>query len=173
MVIITDSPQVRSSVRIFKRNSARGFHRSVHICNALCILSLKGTRFLSKDELEGWGNDKSSYLLDFHGKAKETPSGELCPPYVNRVDSTLEWKVLKELVQQSSYPIEDLKIIWAIIVLHHEGAFPNLTKLAKIALVCPVRTADCEQGFSTQNTVKTSLKNCLTSKRVGATLKGV
>lgn len=39
--------------------------------------------------------------------------------------------------------------------------YPTLSKLASIALVVPVSTADCERGFSTMNRIKTDPRNRL------------
>ncbi len=55
---------------------------------------------------------------------------------------------------------------WAIIKAHHSDTFPNLITLASIALVFPVHTADVERGFSTQNSLKTHLRNRLSSERL-------
>ena len=44
---------------------------------------------------------------------------------------------------------------------HHRDEFPNLVKLAVLALPCPVQTADCERGFSAQNRILTALRNRL------------
>ena len=37
--------------------------------------------------------------------------------------------------------------------------YPNLSKLAKVCLILPVSTADCERSFSTMKRVKTDLRN--------------
>ena len=42
--------------------------------------------------------------------------------------------------------------------------FPNLYKLAVIALVIPISTADCERGFSTVKRVKTKLRNRMSNR---------
>lgn len=39
--------------------------------------------------------------------------------------------------------------------------YPTLSKLASIALIVPVSTADCERGFSTMNRIKTDSRNRL------------
>ena len=39
--------------------------------------------------------------------------------------------------------------------------YPTLSKLASIALIVPVSTADCERGFSTMNRIKTDPRNRL------------
>ena len=39
--------------------------------------------------------------------------------------------------------------------------FPNLSKLATIAALVPVSTAECERSFSAMNRIKTELRNRL------------
>ena len=39
--------------------------------------------------------------------------------------------------------------------------YPNLAKLASIAVLIPVSTAECERSFSAMNRIKTVLRNCL------------
>ena len=43
------------------------------------------------------------------------------------------------------------------------NVFPNLAKLALIALLIPSSTADCERGFSALKRIKTSLRNRLSN----------
>ncbi|XP_077868878.1 zinc finger protein 862-like [Saccoglossus kowalevskii] len=47
---------------------------------------------------------------------------------------------------------------------------PNLSKLAQIALVIPISTADCEGGFNALARVKTQLRNRLSQKVLNALL---
>ena len=49
---------------------------------------------------------------------------------------------------------------------HHKDEFPNLITLAHLALRAAIHTADCERGFSLQNSPKTSVRNRLGSERV-------
>jgi hypothetical protein len=46
------------------------------------------------------------------------------------------------------------------------SAFPEFAKLATIALVLPVTTADCERGYSRMNLIKTILRNRLGELRM-------
>ena len=49
--------------------------------------------------------------------------------------------------------------------------FPELLKLAVLCLVTPLSTATCERGFTTQNRIKTKLRNRLQSKRLDILLR--
>jgi hypothetical protein len=61
-----------------------------------------------------------------------------------------EWKFFKNWVKKLlTHP--DLQM------------FPNLIKLARVALILPVNTAECERGFSTMRRVKTVLRSVMTN----------
>ena len=47
----------------------------------------------------------------------------------------------------------------------------NLMKLAELALIAPLQTADCERGFSTQNNIKTADRNRLSPDRLNKLMK--
>ena len=72
-----------------------------------------------------------------------------------------EWSLLKTVVKQEGYPREKLQQLWMLVFQHHKDTFPNLLRLAAIALVMPYHTADCERGFSEQNQTKNKLRNRL------------
>lgn len=55
--------------------------------------------------------------------------------------------------------IDVLKVLVADKTISH--LYPQLRKLAAIALVLPVSTAECEQAFSTMKRIKTALRNRL------------
>lgn len=95
---------------------------------------------------------------------------ELTEHYSDVVDqqATLqEWGCFVNVVQNSDNlkgkdSHEMLKAIVQQQSLH--DIFPNLYKLAAIALVIPVSSADCERGFSTLKRVKTKLRNRLSNR---------
>ena len=45
-----------------------------------------------------------------------------------------------------------------------QAMFPHLSQIAAIGLLLPMYTADCEQGFSALQMIKTDLRNRLSSK---------
>ena len=47
-----------------------------------------------------------------------------------------------------------MRDLWVIISTKYNAQFPELIKLAQIATLIPVSTADCERGFSYQNRTK-------------------
>ena len=72
-----------------------------------------------------------------------------------------EWNGLKRTVLTQNYPREKMTNLWYLIKKHHSEEFPNMIKLAHLALSSPAHTADCERGFSAQNLLLTSLRNRL------------
>ncbi len=59
-----------------------------------------------------------------------------------------------------------MKEFWKVVVSKHGQSFPEFVKLAAACLVIPVSTVDCERGFSTQNRIKTKLRNRLKTNRL-------
>ena len=87
-------------------------------------------------------------------KKKQKPTLAEWKTFVNAVQAKADLKgkdsreLLTALVQQTS--------------LQH--IFPNLHKLAVIALVIPMSSADCERGFSALKRIKTRLRNRLSNR---------
>ena len=71
----------------------------------------------------------------------------------------VQWSLLKNIVKGQHYPTEKLSMLWSCIVKFHADTFPNLVKLAQLALILPLQTADVERGFSAQNLTKTANRN--------------
>ena len=59
------------------------------------------------------------------------------------------------------YSRDDMAALWQNIVKFHSDIFPSLLKLAQVALLLPVHTADVERGFSSQNCILTPKRNRL------------
>lgn len=49
--------------------------------------------------------------------------------------------------------------------------YPNLSKLAKICLILPVSTADCERSFSAMKRIKTDLRNRMNTTTLDALMR--
>ena len=81
-------------------------------------------------------------------------------PIVDIEELTTEWYKFKGLVH-ANYRQQNKSTLWGIISERHRDSFPNLQKLACAAIVVPVSTAACERGFSTQNRIKSTLRNRL------------
>ena len=61
---------------------------------------------------------------------------------------------------------EEPNILWTLIAQNNSEEFPNLLKLASLALTHPVHTADCERAFSNPNLVTTALQNRLSAEHI-------
>ncbi|XP_006825057.1 zinc finger protein 862-like [Saccoglossus kowalevskii] len=73
-----------------------------------------------------------------------------------------EWDLFKEtMMRNKNKPYHDiLKMLTSV----YKELFPNLSKMAAVAMVLPVSTVDCERGFSTMARVKTESRNRLSEK---------
>ena len=113
----------------------------------------------------GCGNLRKSALSEHaetsdHKRALQTPmqvqnrlqAEKKSAPIVDKEATRREWKELKETVNAQHYPRDN----FAKLCRFHKESFPNLSKLAQIALVLPVHTADVERGFSNQNIILTA-----------------
>ena len=119
------------------------------IC-ALAKLGLRGISFVSSDQLQEHGAEEINLLCDTYGSLSEKPG---VAAYVDKLSVKSEWALLKHLVLQQKYPTDNIFVLWKIIAKYHVDQFPNLIKLAELALIAPLQTADCERGFSTQNDI--------------------
>ena len=72
-----------------------------------------------------------------------------------------EWGRAKSIVRSLHYPVDHMKVLWQLLTTHHSDKLPNLIKLAQIALVLPLHTADCGRPFSAQNLILSKLRNRL------------
>ena len=80
---------------------------------------------------------------------------------INREDTEKEWLAVKKVVLAQGYPRDNTQKLWSMINLHHSEDFPNLLKLAEIAVTAPTHTAGCDRGFSVQNYILNPLRNRL------------
>lgn len=58
-------------------------------------------------------------------------------------------------------PRDKMSLLWKIMYQNHKDVIPNLIVLAELALILPIHTADCEQGFSNQNLIKSKSRNSM------------
>ena len=69
-----------------------------NMVSCFTCLGFKPISFLSKDELESWGNSKLKVLVYHHGDAEKSPA------YIDKDRSHHEWTLLKSVVLQEQYP---------------------------------------------------------------------
>ena len=82
-------------------------------------------------------------------------------PLVDSSAARKEFAELNPTVVAQHYPRDNMAALWQNIVKFHSDTFPNLLKLAQVALLLPVHTADVERGFSSQNCILTPKRNRL------------
>ena len=136
---------------------------------AFGILAMRPISFLTSDELENWGDEQIDKLTSHYGypqthtwkegsEEKSTTSPKIIDPEATKE----EWRVIKPRVLAQMYPRDNTQNLWSLINEFNKADYPNLIKLAHLALTCPVHTSGCERGFSIQNSILTSTRNRLT-----------
>ena len=106
-------------------------------------------------------------LISHYGEDKTcTTTGCVSKALINPDDTRMEWGLVKTLVLEQMYPRDNSQTLWKLIQSNHGNQFPNLVKLARLALHIPLQTADCERGFSCQNIIHTNIRNRLEPLRV-------
>ena len=139
--------------------TARFPQESQDLVDAFSILSLRGVSFMTSEELSNYGNVQLLKLLNHFGQERSNERGVIFPAVVNPTQAKVEWSLLKDVVKEQHYPTEKLSTLWSCIVKFHADTFPNLLKLAELAVILPLQTADVERGFSAQNLTKTAHRN--------------
>lgn len=74
-------------------------------------------------------------------------------------------------VKAQFYPTHSMVALWEVLATHHKEDFPNLIKLAMLAITHPIHTADCERAFSGQNRITTALRNRLSPEHCDDLMK--
>ena len=130
----------------------------VDVAVAFNVLGLRPLSFLSAEDREDYGSKEMDILIKHYGS--ELKNGDTVSPAMIDVDQCRqEWAMVKRIVLEQQYPRNSLKILWKLLFQFHKDTLPNLLVLAELALIMPYQTADCERGFSCQNSIKTSKRN--------------
>ena len=166
-----DSIKVKFIDAILGNLSRRFPDDDSNIMYAFAALSMRPISLCSREERSTWGNDKLEVLIKQYGEEKESKPTDDQPvvtakPLIQPDATRLEWSLLKDLVVQEGYPRDKMDTLYHLIAQNYKPQFPNMLTLAALAVTAPIHTADCERGFSAQNSVKTSLRNRLGSKTV-------
>ena len=88
-------------------------------------------------------------------------------PLVEHQATLAEWNTFVNVVQaKADLKGKDSRELLTALVQQTslQEIFPNLHKLAVIALVIPMSSADCERGFSALKRIKTRLRNRLSNR---------
>ena len=133
------------------------------VLSSLAILGMRGLSFVNKDKLSEHGCAEISMLCEAYGDDQSS--------FIDQSAVKMEWEVLKSLVIQQKYPTDNIYMLWRIIHDNHKDLVPNILKIAELALIAPLQTADCERGFSTQNDIKTNDRNRLSGDRLNKLMR--
>ena len=136
------------------------------LLRAFGVLSMRPITFLSRKELEEFGNEEVKTLIDHYGHTKTvsweedgTKRQESSPPLIDAQAPIKEWNEAKQTALAEKYPRDSTWKLWSLLSKHHN--FPNLQTLAALALTIAVQTAGCEWGLSIQNLTLTPHRNRL------------
>jgi len=78
-------------------------------------------------------------------------------PGVDGVEVRKEWALAKHIIFNAGIP----KNPWDLLL--NAGNLENLAPLGRLFLVLPLSSVDCERGFSSQNAIKTKLRNAMST----------
>ena len=132
------------------------------IITACSVLAMRPLSFVPRSDLQTWGVQELEVLLT-HFDRNPADGDER---FLDSEAARHEWSLVKHLVLQEKYPCDNMGTLWSIIYKFHKDLFPNLLKLAAVALTLPIHTADCERGFSLQNNLKNCQRNRLQAERL-------
>ncbi|XP_006823533.1 zinc finger protein 862-like [Saccoglossus kowalevskii] len=114
----------------------------------------------SSDEYRTYGNQEIEILCEHYGAEKATDN-KVFSPVIEASDLKDEWLDVKGILS-SNFRGMSFQTAWQqILCTNILSSYPNTIILAKIALIVPVSTADCERGFSRYNLIKNKLRASL------------
>ena len=103
---------------------------------------------------QSWGNDRLA-ILESKYRQNENPD-------IDATAARLEWEKLKATIFKAYRGTTLRKFLQDLAFnITLRDLFPQLSRLASIALIIPVSTAECERRFSSMNGIKTDLRNRL------------
>lgn len=132
----------------------------------MAVLSLRGLSLMSDDDRKSFGQSQLKTLIQHYaGNSDEQPA------FIDPEETLTEWEKCKDVVLQQKYPCHTIQSTWKLLTVNHPDSFPNLSKLAMIAVLAPLQTATVERGFSIQNDIKVSSRNRLSASRLNALMQ--
>lgn len=167
---ITDTPIQRQQFLKVKNNFLSNLISEIErrfpaeatdIVSNMAILCLRGLSLLSNDDRREYGHHQMQTLVDYYGQSEDNQT-----PFIDGAETLLEWEKCKDVVVQQKYPCHTVQSTWKLLTTNHPDTFPNLTKLAMVAVLAPLQTATVERGFSVQNNIKVVARNRLSSDRL-------
>ena len=107
----------------------------------------------SPEQMVAYGQDKIDYLQKHYGEGENPDVGDECAS---------EWESMKRFLGER-FKEKSMREMISILTTDTsiQSLYPNLSKLASIAAIIPVSTAECERSFSAMKRIKTALRNRL------------
>lgn len=94
-----------------------------NILSSFGILGLRPISFLSKTDLQEYGNKEINTLCDYYGKpqtvswkADGVTEKATSQPVINSTETKAEWSYLKHVVLAEIYPRDKLSSLWQLII---------------------------------------------------------
>ncbi|XP_070562439.1 E3 SUMO-protein ligase KIAA1586-like [Ptychodera flava] len=115
----------------------------------------------SSEEYKNYGEQEIDALCEHYGCERNGKDGRICKPVIDSSALKDEWPDVKGILS-CNYRGMPYQATWQqILNMNVLSSYPNVSILAKISLIIPVSTADCERGFSRYNLIKTKLRASL------------
>ena len=107
----------------------------------------------SPEQLVAYGQDKIDFIQKHYGEGENPNVGDECAS---------KWESMKWLLGER-FKEKSLREMISILTTDTsiQSLYRNLSKLASIAAIIPVSTAECEHSFSAMKHIKTALRNRL------------
>ena len=116
------------------------------------------------DELTIYGQEKLEHLKNAYGGGGN--------PDIDCAECAGEWESLKRLFT-NNFSDHSMRQMTSLLSTDTslQDMYPNLSKVASIAALVPVSTAECERSFSTMNRVKTKLRNRMSTSTLDSLIR--
>ena len=119
----------------------------------------------NEDDLSTYGMSKLQTLIEFYGREQcVTFEGEtnVSTPDVEEDNAKAEWKFFHRVLYKEFKELSMTELYGKLLTDDTiKAAFPNIVRLASLAITLPVTTATVERSFSDMKLIKTRLRNRL------------
>ena len=114
---------------------------------------------LADDEIGSHGEQELETVIKLYGKADEKS-----PAVIDADQARKDYMHFKYLLNSNRHLT--ITSMCAELITKYAAEFPDFATLAKIYSIVPITSVACERGFSSQNRIKTKLRNRLAGKSV-------